>query len=356
MNRNLLTVVASGALTLPMAAQLHADEMPVEPHSHPAAYDHTHPLGEDGKETSLHAHEFRGHGHDELHLHDFNVYGHIGRVLVISDGGPGESDVNHADTGPSVSRFGMKGNSDLDGGLSGGFHLEYAAGASGGDNPGIRQANLYLSGAFGKLTLGQQSHATDGIPYSNFDEHAFMGGVEVGCDYCDAAGIDGDFLATYSGGRGEAIRYDTPSLGVGAVSVSGDGDDRWDVSANISGDAGVAGYELKAGYADLNEVRRTMLAGKVGLAQGSHFNAAWGKTDADESDYLHFGLGHNMGETSVAATFTTSDIAGGGNSWAFGIGQGLGSGVEVFASYKRFDYDDMMSSADLFVVGSRVKF
>lgn len=356
MNRKLLTAALSGVLALPVAAQLHADEMPVDPHSHPGAYEHTHPLGDDGKETPIHAHEYEGHGHDELHPHNFSVYGHIGRVLAIADTGS-DDDVNHADTGASPSRFGLKGSANLDSGVSGGFHLEYGAGASSGDNPGIRQANVYLSGAFGKLTLGQQSHATDGIPYSSFDAHAFMGGVEVGCDYCSAAGIDGDFLATYSGGRGEVVRYDTPSLGVGSVSVSGDGDERWDVSGTVSGAAGLAGFQLKAGYADVDDEQRTMLAGSVGLAQGSHFNAAWGKTNAADSDYIHFGVGHNMGETSVGATYTTSDIDGGGNSWGFGVGQGLGAGVEVFASYKRFNYDDnMMDSADLFVVGSRVKF
>ena len=70
----------------------------------------------------------------------------------------------------------------------------------------------------------------------------------------------------------------------------------------------------------------------------------------------HFGIGHNIDNTSVAATFSNSQFGGGGDSWAVGIGHALGQ-IELYASYKALDFD-LASREDygLFVIGSRVKF
>jgi predicted porin len=308
MNRKLLTAALSGTLVLPMAAQ----------------------------------------------AVDFSVSGHVGRAIVVMDDGSGGNDVGNQDTWASPSRFRMTGSEDLDAGVTAGFSLEYGAGNDANANPNLRQGNVYLSGGFGKLTIGQQSRATDGSTYSNFDNHAWLG-TEIGCDYCGAGSAV--FATIYNGGRGEGVRYDTPGLGPATVAISSDGSDRWDAAINVAGDAGVGGYELKAGFTDNDGMRTNTIAGAVALAQGAHFNAAWGKSDADESDYLHFGVGYNAADTSVAATYSASDIDGGGNSWAIGVGQGMGAGVQLFAGYKQLDFDDeMMEDYGLFVIGSRISF
>lgn len=321
MNRKLLVAVVSGALALPMAAQ----------------------------------------------AVEFSVSGHVGRTMVVMDSDYGNDDVANKDTGASPSRFRMTGSEELDVGVTGGVQLEYGVGDDGGSNPSVRHANVYLSGDFGKLTLGQQSTAMDGIPYSNFDNIAWLGGVENGCDYCDA-----DFIKTYSGGRGEGVRYDTPNIGPATVAVSMDGNDRWDAAVKLAGDAGVGGYQLKVGYTDTGKKEMTAISGAVGLAMGAHVNVAWGQTNDDDSDYVNFGLGYNIGDSSIAATYYTSDIEGGGDSWAVGAGHNLGGGIEIFASYKTVNYDDginqqrdrdgkgkkdlTMDDEGLFVIGARVKF
>ena len=322
MNRKLLVAVVSGALALPMTAQ----------------------------------------------AVEFSVSGHVGRVMVVMDSEGGSDDVANKDTGASPSRFRMTGSEELDSGVTAGVQLEYGAGDDGGSNPAVRHANVYLSGAFGKLVLGQQSRATDGIPYSNFDNIAWLGGVEVGCDYCDA-----DFIQTYSGSRGEGVRYDTPNIGPATIAFSADGNDRWDAAVKLAGDTGAGGYQIKAGYTDDDGTRKTTISGAVGLAMGAHANVAWGKTNDDDSDYMNFGVGYNIGDSSIAATYYTSDIEGGGNSWAVGAGHNLGGGMEIFVSYKTVNYDDginherdrdgdkmkedlMMDEEGLLVIGARVAF
>lgn len=311
MNRKLLAVVVSGALVVPMAAQ----------------------------------------------AVDFSVSGHIARAITVTDN-DGDNDVSNVDSGASGSRFRMKGSSDLENGITASVNLEYGAGAKGKDSPTLRHANIALGGEFGKLTIGQQSPATDGVPYSNFDNYAFLGGVEISCDYCSA-----DFAASHGGSRNQGVRYDTPAIGPATVGIWSDANDMWDIALRASGDAGVGGYQFKAGYGDdANGTERIIFSGAVGLAMGGHFGVAWGKTNADDSDYLNVGVGYNAGDSSVAANYYTSDISGGGSALSFGVGHSLGSGVEVFASYMYLSYDDdmnddvAMENEGLFVIGSRMAF
>ena len=313
MNRKLLAVVVSGALAVPMAAQ----------------------------------------------AVDFSVSGHIARAIVISDN-DGDTNVSHEDAGASGSRFRMTGSSELDSGISAGVQLEYAAGGGTGDTPVVRHSNLYFSGDFGKVTLGQQAPATNGTPYVSYDNHAFLGGVELSCDYCSA-----DFAKSHTVGRDQGIGYGSPNLGPMSINVWSDADDNWDAQAQIAGDAGLGGYKLRASYADVG-TERIIIAGAVGLANGGHANVAYGKTNEDDSNYVNVGVGYNVGTSSVAANYYSSDISGGGSAISFGVGHDMGVGVEVFASYMYLSYDDEENTTDdgvlevdnegLFVVGARVKF
>lgn len=311
MNRKLLAFIASGALALPMAAQ--------------AA--------------------------------DVSVSGHINRALLFGDDviTGADNDVKHSDGGASPSRFRMTGSEELDGGMTAGVNLEYGVGAAGGDNPGLRHSAVYLSGGFGKLTLGQTSPASDGVAYSNFDNYAWAAGIEIGCDFCSG-------LPTYQAGRTQVVRYDTSSLGPATVGVSADGNDFFDAALRVEGDAGAGKYQFKAGYGNTDDKQKDFaMSGAFGLANGSHFNAAWGQRDPEASEklsYWHIGLGHNFGDSSVAATYTDHEDKGGTKSWGIGVGHGMG-GVEFYAGYKNLSYD--METADqmdhgFFVVGSRVKF
>ena len=105
--------------------------------------------------------------------------------------------------------------------------------------------------------------------------------------------------------------------------------------------------------------KATTLSAAFGLPQGTHFNITWGQSEPDSGageEFVHFGIGHNMDDTSIAATYTDSDIGGGGASWAVGIGHVMG-GVELYTGYKYLDHDAAaVDDYGFFVIGSRVMF
>ena len=157
-NRRLLAIVVSSAVALPMAA-LQADEgeemMEVEPHSHPATYEHDHEM-EDGSMSPMHAHEHESHSHsefDQLHGHTATVYGSLRTGVVMSNPeGDGDTTWDIGNTGNTLgSRIGVRGSLGLDGGMTAGVHIEKRLG-----NWSNRLQNIYLSGDFGTLTVGYQ--------------------------------------------------------------------------------------------------------------------------------------------------------------------------------------------------------
>lgn len=305
---------------------------------------------------------------------DIAASGHINRALVFSDH-EGATDPAHVDGGSSPSRFRFKGSEGLDNGLTVGVNLEYAVWNKDVTapkppamydkdaytiRPAIRHAAVSIGGAFGTVHLGQTGPATHLIGHANFDNHAWLSGTELGCDFCPSGGGPefGGAAFAYGQSRTEIVKYDAPSIGPVALSVSGDGDDLWDVAARASVDGDVS-YQLQAGYTDRDTDTILAAAGAVGFSQGSHVNIAMAQRDPDvgnDTDWLHFGIGHNVGDTSVAATFTDSSFGGGGQSWGVGVGHAVGGGAVVYAGYKHLNFDDAQEDYGFFVIGSRVIF
>lgn len=393
MNRKLLVAVVSGTLALPMAAQ--------------------------GVEIE--------------------ASGHVNRALVFS-GMSGAADTIHNDGSASGSRFRFQGSEDLGNGVTAGIHLEYGV-ADADNNPWLRHSSVNFSGGFGTLTLGHTAPATHLISYNTMDGYAWLSGVEVGCDFCKAAGGDNTVFTSFGPGRMGVVRYDTPSIGAATVSVSADGNDFWDIALRASGEMGggitysvhtgftnyaagkatpatnefqgasplelpaltdakvkaefgpdhrlesdavggrVVSHEVRNGKDEVvkehyisednlhylytpgkpadPESKATTLSVAIGLAQGTHFEVTHGRSQPDggsTSDFTHLGIGHNMENTSIAATYTMSDVGGGGDSWAIGVGHAIGS-VELYAGYKYIDNDSaLVEDYGIGVIGSRVKF
>jgi predicted porin len=416
MNRKLLTAALSGALALPMAAQ--------------------------GV--------------------DIAASGHVNRALVFS-GLTGADDPKHTDGSASGSRFRFTGSQDLENGVTAGVTLEYGVGnaaADGSWNPGVRHASVDLSGAFGKMTLGQTAPATHLIGYANFDNFAWLSGTEIGCDFCAASGMASSVFTSFGPGRMEVIRFETRDLGPAKLSFSANGNNFWDAALRVAGDTNAFSYQLNVGYTtypagsataptnvflatpfpvnltdamvkaalgrthsldttwydketheridtdttpsndddhyigrqsvyrtspdgSISLVKRhylshdsshrlytsgapatpasnaTTVSAAIAFAQGTHFNITFGRKEPDtgaNSEFTHVGIGHNVGDTSVAATYTVSDVGGGGTSWAVGVGHNL-AGVELYAGYKILDHDSaLVDDYGIAVIGSRIKF
>ena len=358
MNRKLLVAAVSGALALPMAAQ----------------------------------------------AVEFSASGHVNRAIVIMDDGT-DNNVQNQEGTASGSRFRFTGSEDLGNGMTAGFRAEVGLDGSGGapritgsneasgglrdsgsgtgsDPVRLRQVNVYFSGAFGAVTLGQQSYANDLTQYASLDNYAWLGGIEAGCDFgCGFNFRDSatGALTTVSPGsfqiwskfRNDLIRYDSPALGPATVSVSAGNNDYYDLSVSVSGDAGEMSYQLLAGTShDSDGSEQIEMSAAAGLSQGTHAAFGWatdevpGQSSSQDPTTWHAVLGHNFGNSSVSVIYYNSEDVYGdemdGNSWGVGFGHAFpDQAVQVYASYRMWEADIPNRRTDdisVFVIGSRIQF
>ena len=125
---------------------------------------------------------------------DADIYGSVrsGIYHLSSEGGTKAAwdlgSVDAGDLGGSGdklwSRIGVRASHDLGNGMTGGLHIEKRL-----DNFRTRHQNVYLSGAFGKLTLGQQ-----GTPF-----HSAVS--------WDGTNLFGNWIDIHGGSRGQGIQY-----------------------------------------------------------------------------------------------------------------------------------------------------
>ena len=192
---------------------------------------------------------------------EFSVSGHINRAIISVDGGGAsgkpdahDGDVQHVDANSSETRFRFTGSEELENGMTAGVQLELG-------RPGdwrTRHANVSLSTAGGKITIGQASEATDGVAHADLGGPAWLGGATNWCSYASA----GPACPSNDGNRNPVLRYDTPAIGPASIAVSTGNNDFFDVKLSIAGSFGDAGYDLRIGHtteyeADMAEVAAT---------------------------------------------------------------------------------------------------
>ncbi|MCY4469921.1 MAG: porin [Thiotrichales bacterium] len=190
---------------------------------------------------------------------EFSVSGHINRAVISVDGGGAndkpdahDGDVQHVDSNASQTRFRFTGSEELESGMTAGVQLEYGLATN------VRQANVYLSTAGGKITVGHSSVATDGMAHARLGGPSWLGGVTNWCSYASS----GPACPSNDGGRMPVLRYDTPAIGPASIAVSTGNDDYFDLTLKIAGSMGDAGYDFRIGHiaeyeADVAEVAAT---------------------------------------------------------------------------------------------------
>ncbi|RIA47446.1 porin-like protein [Dichotomicrobium thermohalophilum] len=161
------------------------------------------------------------------------LYGQVNRALMFWDDGV-DSDVYEVDGDGSGTRIGVRGSGALMSGVEAGYRLEWELqtndssdvsqfnheGDGVKDGIALRQANVYLDGSFGRVTLGQQSSALDGVAQVNLGgtfavpDSTSVGGFLIRDDNENVTpGFTwGDVIFDGDGGRNNGIRYDSPSL------------------------------------------------------------------------------------------------------------------------------------------------
>ena len=116
---------------------------------------------------------------------DFTLYGSVRSGVYMLDpqnGGSTTWDIGSVDAGDlgsgdkHWSRIGVKGSTELDGGAMVGFTVEKRL-----DSFRTRHQNVWVSGDFGKLTLGQQGSAyNSGVSWDNTNLFGNWNGIAGG--------------------------------------------------------------------------------------------------------------------------------------------------------------------------------
>ena len=302
-----------------------------------------------------------------------SVSGHVNAAIVKV----GDGDATLGSGNGSETRFRFTGSEELDNGLTAGVTLELGAGGAtgynstlsmptagdGGNGTRIRHANVSLSSAAGKLTIGQQGSPSGGANFADVGS-TWIAGATNWCSY----GINGDpdggtgpetasaACTTNDASRLQVIRYDTPALGPMSIAVSAGNGDFWDAAATLSGSAGDTGYNLRVGYNGTGGdediiVSGAVTVGTVGVA------AAWSDGGAANNESMYAKLDHTYGDGSIAIYYRRGEADGAeGSLWGVAIAHSLGGGTTAYVGYRDIDDDNDAKDVDGFLAGVRVTF
>ncbi len=323
----------------------------------------------------------------------YSASGQVNRAIMFADDGV-QTDTMHVDGDASGTRFRFTGSEDIGNGLTAGFRLEIEAqsndsnavtmdGQRNGDDDTLtaglaqRHWDLYFSGDFGTLTLGQGSDATDGAAFADLNNAwiAVENATDFGGDLLFRTGSGGtttitagDVTPSFDGGRRDRVRYDTPAIGPLSAAVSHATNDRVDAMVKVAGSAAGGAYDVRAGYNNSDD-GVFVVSGAFKFAQGTSIAAAWGQAASDtagapDAEYYYIKLGHDWGNNSVAVDYKASednDNVTGRDGSSFGVGAVHTMpkpGIDLYAGYRWYELDVTGNFEDIsvFFVGSRIKF
>ena len=331
---------------------------------------------------------------------DFTISGHINRALFIFDGDSydaagARSELTRAgvyNNGSSSTRIRATGSSEImDSANSIGVQFEYEEGGTvkqtWGESRGLslRHANVWFSGDFGKVTIGQGSEAGDLSAYSDKSGVFGVSHGQGGNPGADATGapLGGYWGSLDSGGRVNSLRYDAPALGPITPSISIANGDR--VSAKVVLEQEMSGADFKAQIAGLSTTAVTTpgtgsetVTASVGvkLAGGFTWSGAWARTTTDsptasDPTYFQTMLGYVVGNSAFAGGIYRSSDFTNNNSEGRAIGVGFihtlpKAGVELYAAAQSYSAEDSASTRlagnggeydrNVVTIGTRVQF
>jgi predicted porin len=349
----------------------------------------------------------------------YKLSGQVNRAVVFQDDGE-QSGVRHVDAISSGTRFRLKGSEDIGNGMKVGFAYESQWSSSksytqrpdlNGDGSGgsgtLRQGNVWFSGNWGKLTLGQTDGAGNGATESDWvpsgsyhGRTSFTGGLrwrtsgggtlkgkapgtfsldeDTGVVVADpgATLTESSTFNEYDAfSRHDVIRYDSPKLGPVTLAASIGNDSVWEVA--MFGDADIGGGNLlfAAFYGEDGQgVRSGGTDDRWGgslryqFAQGTKISGTYAEnenTSDQSSDVFTVGIGHSWGNNTISTHYSqASDVTQGydDEAWNIGFDHNIPKAkTNVYASFFHTELDTPAGVASVedhntFVVGARVKF
>lgn len=354
------------------------------------------------------------------HAVDFNISGQVNRAIIAADNGEA-SDIGFVDNHASNTRFGFSGSQVINPDYTVGFEYVAGLGANQSDDYDIngntngfelqnRQANVFIKGAFGKLTLGKQDGAANSTSKVDYSGLTNLGGGSIVADYfggisilADHPNADGTYASTsissvYSNfdalSRVNAIRYDSPSFNGMTLSTSLDTGRAIEFASRYETEFG-NGVKFKAAadYVDSGRKNKQMTpaghtdsggsfqeyggSASLLLPSGLNFTAQYKRRQYDNTVYANGankdhartyfgGIGYIFGKNHVQAVYgRTDDLYSAASSAAnYGVAYryDLFESVNMYASYHLLQADDLKlagggaQDVNVIFAGVRVKF
>lgn len=336
------------------------------------------------------------------HAVKWKMSGQVNRAVSIMDDGQ-KSDIRSTDNGASNTRFRMRGSEDLGNGMKVGAYWELGINSSpsskafpnkDGDEDGgvtIRQANVWFSGNWGKLTLGHTSEASDGTTGADLSgaglAHSSSASTDNSADIAfwdknsaidpvtgnpGTAVMQDKTYSKYDGGRKDVIRYDSPKLGPVGLAVNVSNDQSWSAAATVKTALGggqlsaALGYSHDTGGGNVEE--RWGMSASYLFSQGTSVSGHYANNEAEsggpEAETFSISLGHKWGVHAVEATYSNGDDVARDHEregYAIEYVHSLKkANTQLYAGYLHAtldgpsgtNYDDI----DVFTVGARVRF
>jgi predicted porin len=367
------------------------------------------------------------------------IYGQVNKALLIFDD-DFDSDAYIVDNDASGTRIGFRGSAAMKPGWTAGFNLEMdvqdAASNTvddgaviGADSDGdfvnqslfddpteqilIRHSYVYIeSERLGRVSIGQQSGATDGIAGIVLGNSLVSAASDHGTSMTVAAGglgtpdvgfgsLDlGDFVTDLDGPRDDLIRYDSPSIYGFILSASWGDDDFWDIALRFQKEWNSVRFAFGVGYQDGDDDGGAsdfeILSGSASVMHvptGIYLAVAAGELEEDgfdDGDYWYAQLGVDKrwlpyGSTTIYGEYGQYNdfVAGAASSgttlgdfilsseaerWGFGVVQNFESAaMDIYANIIFYDFDwvstdgldaeeDFSSDLSTVMLGARIKF
>ncbi len=207
------------------------------------------------------------------HAVKYKLSGQINRMAVYQNDGTA-SDIQFVDNGASGTRWRMTGSEEIGNGMKVGFNWEWQRQSNGGTGPTgsagggaasntMRKAEVWFSGGWGKVSLGQGDGAGNGSTEVDLSDtwnvtyvvqDSFGGAIAwrtgAGGTLAPTAGTaasltHGATYQTYDAfSRYDRVRYDSPSLGPVTLSVSAGQGNLYEGAARWS--QGIGGGQISA--------------------------------------------------------------------------------------------------------------
>lgn len=300
----------------------------------------------------------------------YKISGQVNRAVVFMDDGE-QSDVRNVDSSASGTRFRFRGSEDLGNGMKVGMYYELQTSsqssasarpdqdnARNSDGIGIRQANVWFSGNWGKLTIGQGDGAGNGATEADLSgtsiatapaRNSYTGGMAWRAGDGSSLGVkESNTYNSYDAfSRHDNIRYDSPALGPVTVAASVGNDQIWEIAGRAN--TALGGGQLSAGLfygSDTGSVNGSTTSGALttgGVTAPASLATADKKNNVDSryggSLAYMFSQGTNL-SGHYAVNKRQESFGSDGSSWHLKLGHKWGANAASIAYYQGQDVTD----------------